>query len=289
MRAGRSPRTSSPSPLSIPRAASEQRSDVLTIAAIAVIVYAVSSVLHEGIGHALTCMAVGGRLQELSSMHVSCSIDDTDRAASRLVSAAGTIATLIGAASGAIALRATPTVRPILKYAFWLFMTVNLFQGTGYWLFSGLGNIGDWAAVIRGLEPRLAWRAVLAIVGAVTYWLSVKFAFGELGPFIGGDIPARYERAVRLSLVPYLVGAALSVGAGMLNRSGGLLLVVISGAAASLGGTSGLAWGTNYLRGAAIPASPVGPIALPRSIPAIVAAIIVGIAFAIVLGPGLRF
>lgn len=269
--------------------AATDRRDVATVVAVAVIVYALASVLHEGIGHALTCIAVGGRLQELSSMHVNCSIDDMDRAASRLVAAAGTIATLIGAGIGLLAFRATSNARPVVKYFSWLFMAVNLFQGTGYWLFSGLGNIGDWSVVIRGLQPALVWRLLLAIVGGATYWLSVKFVFGALGPFIGGDIPGRYRRAVALSLVPYLAGAALSIGAGLLNRSGGVLLVLISGAAASLGGTSGLAWGTNFLRGADIPPSPVGPIAVPRNIPAIVTAIIVGIAFAIVLGPGLKF
>ena len=76
-------------------------------------------------------------------MHVSCSTDDATRAASRLVAAAGTIATLAGAGLGLLAFRATSTARPVLKYALWLFMTVNLFQGTGYWLFSGLGNIGE--------------------------------------------------------------------------------------------------------------------------------------------------
>src|SRR5579863_3649162 len=39
----------------------------------------------------------------------------------------------------------------------------NLFTGTGYFLFSGVLNFGDWAAVIRGLEPRWMWQLGLVV------------------------------------------------------------------------------------------------------------------------------
>jgi hypothetical protein len=42
-------------------------------------------------------------------------------------------------------------------------MTVNLMQAAGYFLFSGLGGIGDWAAVLRHLgwasRRAPAWRS----------------------------------------------------------------------------------------------------------------------------------
>jgi hypothetical protein len=49
------------------------------------------------------------------------------------------------------------------RYFLWLLMTVSLLQGTGYWLFSGIGNLGNWAKVIEGLTPawpaRVRWRS----------------------------------------------------------------------------------------------------------------------------------
>jgi hypothetical protein len=36
------------------------------------------------------------------------------------------------------------------RYFFWLMMTFNLFGVGGYFLFSGIGNIGDWAEVVAG-------------------------------------------------------------------------------------------------------------------------------------------
>ena len=42
------------------------------------------------------------------------------------------------------------------RYFFWLMMmTFNLFGVGGYFLFSGIGNIGDWAEVVAGWQP--AW------------------------------------------------------------------------------------------------------------------------------------
>ena len=46
----------------------------------------------------------------------------------------------------------------------------NLFTGTGYFLFSGLGNFGDWAMVIAGTHPRWPWRALMVIAGAAGYY-----------------------------------------------------------------------------------------------------------------------
>jgi hypothetical protein len=44
-------------------------------------------------------------------------------------------------------------------------MTFNLFEAGGYFLFSGIGNIGDWAAVVAGWRPAWAWRVALVALG----------------------------------------------------------------------------------------------------------------------------
>jgi hypothetical protein len=69
----------------------------------------------------------------------------------------------------------------------------------------------------------------------------------------------------------------------------GLVLVAISAAPASLGGTSGLAWGPQYLRGNIIPRASVSPTAIPRNTGWIVAAAGVGLVFVAILGPGITF
>src|SRR5260370_12481117 len=88
-------------------------------------------------------------------------------------------------------------------------MTVNLYRDTGYFLFSGMGGIGDWGDFIQGLGPQWLWRIGLAIFGAVTYLLAARISLLELRPLIGSDKEQRYRRAVRLSAIPYFARGVL--------------------------------------------------------------------------------
>lgn len=263
--------------------------DRLTVAAISVVVCALASVLHEGLGHGGACLLVGGKPVQLSSMDFNSDTSGLPDWTNRAIAAGGTVVNLAAAAIALAAMRRTRNASPHFRYALWLFTTVNLFLGTGYFLYSGVAGIGDWVSVTRGLNPTWLWRAVLAIVGGVTYWLAVWFALVQLSPFIGADPTDRVRRAYSLTLVPYFTGAALSIGAGLL-KPGGMLLVAISAAAASLGGMCGFAWGPQLLRDATfIPASPDGPIPIARSWPWIIFAAAIAIPFVGVLGPGIRF
>jgi len=168
-------------------------------------------------------------------------------------------------------------------------MTVNLFTATGYFLFSGIGGIGDWAAFIEGLGPQWLWRIGLTIFGATTYLLAARISLFELRPLIGSDKEQRYQRAIRLSRIPYFAGGILMCIAGALNPKG-MILILISAAASTFGGTSGLLWTTDWLnRGTLIPSGPPAePMPIHRSWPLIVAAGAIAIAFIGVLGPSVR-
>ncbi|MEP6618874.1 MAG: hypothetical protein ABJE47_06150 [bacterium] len=265
------------------------RHDFLTVAAVAVIVYSLSSLLHEAVGHGGACLAVRGVATELSSMHFECNLPVTATTAERIVAAGGTVATLLG---GMVALqfyRLAPASN-VWRYALWLFAAINLMQGTGYFLFSGVGNVGDWAAVTEHWKPEWAWRAGLALIGFGLYLAVTIRLFNVLHPFVGGARPRRFIHAIRLAVLPYFVGGALEIAAGARNP-GGVMLVLMSGAAASLGGTSGLLWGPQMLRG---PRTASDMLQIPvsiirRSWPTILVAIVVAAVFIIVFGRGLTF
>jgi hypothetical protein len=125
--------------------------DLLTIVAITIAATVIADFIHEGFGHGGMCVATGGRPLLLSTVHFECSAD------TRLVAAGGTLANLIFGALLWFAERAVK--RPASwRYFFWLLMTLNLFDAGGYFLFSGIGNIGDWAAVVVGNQfGRGAW------------------------------------------------------------------------------------------------------------------------------------
>jgi len=257
--------------------------DALTVGAIGILAYMLGNVLHEGAGHGGACLLVGAKPLVLSSVHFECSLD------SRLVMAGGTLVNLLAGAVFFALERFTGRSYPRLMYFFWISMTVNLFTGTGYFLFSGIGGIGDWGDFIQGLGPQWVWRIGLTIFGAVTYLLAARISLLELRPLIGSTKEQRYRRAVRLSAIPYFAGGILMCIAGALNPKG-MILILISAAASTFGGTSGLMWSTNWLnRGTMIPyGPPAEPLPIHRSWPLIVAAGAIAIAFIAVLGPSVR-
>jgi hypothetical protein len=159
-------------------------------------------------------------------------------------------------------------------------------------MFSGLGGIGDWNAVVAGWPHYVLWRIALAVVGTAAYWfVAVPVALRGLGPFLDRGEPAtgrgRLARAVRLTVVPYLAGGALYVTAGFLNPESPML-VLISAAAASFGGASALAWMAQLLRNRErYPPAAGEPLGIARSWPWLVAGALAAVIFIGLLGPGI--
>lgn len=78
--------------------------------------------------------------------------------------------------------------------------------------------------------------------------------------------------------------------AGALNPRGAIL-ILISAAASTFGGTSGLLWTTDWLnRGTTIPYGPhAEPMPIQKSWPWIIVAVVLAAAFIAILGPSVRF
>ena len=96
------------------------------------------------------------------------------------------------------------------------------------------------------------------------------------------------RRARQLTVTPYLTAGVLACVAAALNPVGPLL-ILISAAAASFGGNSGLAWMWNLLRGPRIPSSEFQMPEIERSRGWIIAAVVLAIGFIAELGPGVKF
>jgi hypothetical protein len=258
---------------------------LVTLAAIGVVVYAISNVAHEG-SHGLACVATGGTPVAFSSTYFECDRLVDDDAAAKFGSAAGTLANLVLAALSFAALRGSPAGATTRRYALWLAFTVNALQAGGYWLFSGAMGVGDWAKVARGPHD-VSLRAAFFVVGLLAYVGAIRLSLRELAPLLGGD--DGWRRARRLMLVPYLAGGALYVAAGLLNPIG-VEIVLMSAVAASFGGTSALAWMYNLLRSPRrSPPGAAEPFAPPTSRPWAIAAAVAAAVFVGVLGPSIRF
>src|SRR5262249_35264446 len=128
------------------------------------------------------------------------------------------------------------------RYFLWLFAALNLLMAFGYLMFSGVLGLGDWAAVIKGWPGQIGWRIAEGGVGLALYFLvTPRLLWSGLEPFLGSGPEDRSRRARTLTLLPYLVGGATFLLAGLLNPHG-LEVILISAVAASFGGTSLLAW-----------------------------------------------
>jgi hypothetical protein len=260
--------------------------DRLTVIAISALAYSLANIVHEGLGHGGACLLLGARPTMFNAIFFNYDETTASDTAQRLISAAGSIVNVIVGLPLVAVLRSRVALSPRWRYLLWLFCAVNLLTAFGYLLYSGVGGIGDWARVIAGARPAWAYRLGLSIAGALLYFVvAPRLLMPALDPFLGRDSAVRSTRARTLSLLPYFTGAATLVIAGVLNPLG-MKIVLISAAAASLGGTSLLAWYP------ATPRSPSSyamepPIGIERSAPWVVVAAIEMAFFVLVLGPGI--
>jgi hypothetical protein len=254
--------------------------DAPTIASIGIVVYILGNIVHEGLGHGGACLLTGGKPLLITAVRMDCSAEN------RLVLAGGSLMNAFAAVVFIFLGRLANS--PRWKYFAWLAMTVNLLSAAGYLAFSGIGGFGDWAVFIQGFSPQWAWRTGLTIVGALAYMLAVRFSLMELRPLIGSDPRQRIVNARRLSTLPYFAGGIVECVAGAFNPQG-WILVALSAAASTFGGTSALLWAPNWLRGNSIPTGPDAvPMPLNRSWPWIIAAAILAVGFIAILGPGIH-
>ncbi|HUK88623.1 MAG TPA: hypothetical protein VLT85_13225 [Terriglobales bacterium] len=243
-----------------------------TIVSVAVVSIGLAALLHEGLGHGVTAWLRGDLVTELTSNHLSSLRPD------RMVEAGGTIVNLI---IGAICLALSHGAgkRADARYFLWFFAAVNLLQGAGYFLFSGLFGVGDWNAVIAGLAHPAALRAAMALLGAVLYVVCVRRLAVALRPFVATH--AEYNTLARL---PYLAACVFYCIAGAFDPLG-VRLLLLSTIPAAFGGISGLLWADVFLPRT----TPTQPLAIKASSAWVWTAIVFGGAFVVVLGRGIEF
>lgn len=208
--------------------------DALTIYAISIVAGILTNVLHEGAGHGVTALLTGAESGVLTTVAWSSAFD------SRWVEAGGTLANLGAALVLWLVLRSTKSLPVPTRYFLLIGCAFNLFTGTGYFLFSGVTDFGDWAVVIRGLHPHWLWRALLVAVGASSYYAAVLVVGIGLVRHLG-ILREQQGRLRKLTIVPYFSAILLASVAGLLNPLG-IKLLWQSALPATAGGQSGLLW-----------------------------------------------
>lgn len=253
------------------------RDDAATICAISVIAIILSTMLHEGLGHAATAIVTLRASGTLTSLAWSSAAD------SRLVMAGGTIVNLVAALVFWLLLRSARYARPSVRFFFLISMAFNLLAGTGYFFFSGVSNFGDWAQVIAGLQPHWLLRTALVVVGVASYYGAIVLVGVSVVRYMGvaADDAPRFRRLLWL---PYFAALIIDGVAGIFNPFG-WQYVFLSALAATAGGNCGLLWLRYYIP------KRIGPgerVLIGRSYAWIAVGAALAVIFIVVFGPGVH-
>ena len=263
--------------------------DTLSVVGLSMLAYILAVLLHEHLGHTLACIGLGGHPIELGAYYVNCDYGRMPDFSIRLVALAGPIISLVTGAIGLAVLDRLSHSSVHLRYLIWLFGTISLMTATGYLLFSGFSGLGDFGTSRDGAlylaRPEWLWRLALVLIGAAGYALVIYLSLRKMDVLIGGEGALRVAHAQKLALTSYLTGTLTAVLIGLLNPHG-LLIVLVSAAASTLGGTSGLAWMMQLLNRKK--ALSVAPLRLGRNWIWLSVGLTVTIIYALILGPTVR-
>jgi hypothetical protein len=201
----------------------------LGIVAVSFLAYSLCDLLHEAAHAVTTLLPLGVRALAISTVAVTTS------RSSPVVAAAGSVANLI--LGLAVILAFVPSVSSPWRYFGWLFGSLNLFNATGYLLYSALLDSGDMAVVFRSFAPPLVWRPLVGLAGLAMYAGAVYVSLLGLRRLASGGVPA--GSIEQCCLLPYWSGGLLLTAGAALNPQSPWL-VLTSGAAVGFGAMVGL-------------------------------------------------
>ena len=208
-----------------------ERPGLVTTIAIAICAYAACDIAHEVLGHGLAT-ALAPQVQAVTLSTVALSTQGS----SPWVAAAGPVANMALGALGFLALRRHRSFSHG-AYFLWLFSALNLLDGTGYLIYSGVLGSGDRAVALAGLHPQAMGRVGMVVVGALAYAGSVAVAAAGVLPWVrNGSLP-RGDLPWHVTPV-YLAGGMLFLAGALLNPLRDLIL--LSGVASGFGAMAGL-------------------------------------------------
>jgi len=252
---------------------------VWTVVGLALLLLPLLTMAHELLGHALACVATGHQPGQLGAYYVEC--DGATGWSRRLVAMAGTGVDVLVACLGLLLWRRAR--RPLPRLMWWIVFTVKGMVAAGYWMFSGVTNLGDWGPAAGGgigpLPWPWLWRGLLFAAGLVAYIAITRKAIAMMGTMLGGG-PAAQRTQWTVAMTLYVVGGLAAVLVSLFNPLG-IFITLVSAVASSFGGTAGL-FNVAYARQSALPPS---DFAVARYPSLLLAGVAVTIAFAAVLGP----
>lgn len=198
--------------------------NVFTLASLGFLVYYITVMWHEVIGHGSLMYLFGCHHFVLTSTSIEASDvpsnATTGTLRGRLISMGGTFANL------ALGFALLPLLKrmmrrgtdPMFSIFLWLLVAVNIFIGFIYPLYSGVFGVADWSEAIVGLPQHGLLRAIEIAIGTALSCLTV-WAFAGFFSYFP-------ESLWRLSLIPYFSSAVVFCVAGLRIPNGTELMII---------------------------------------------------------------
>jgi len=196
---------------------------VIRYALLGMLAFICACVPHEAIGHGGACLAIGGRIELLTSVFFRCD------PGTWLVDVAGTLMNLGVAALAWWAFAKGKLSSTMRLFALFVFV-FNVFWGTGYFIYSAILGSGDLSFIWREHQalPPWLWRTLLGALGIFPYRRAMRVMSTHLQP----RLPV---------LIVYLSAEALAVISVTLARTD-LVAAIREALAESLLASAGLAY-----------------------------------------------
>lgn len=184
--------------------AMKPRDNLVTVGAIALAAMSLVSFDHEALGHGGACLALGGRIQLLSSALFHCS------RTSPLIDMAGPLSNLVIGGLATLFAARVPVRHPELKLLLVLVSAFSLFWEGGYTARAMIEADGDLYFAARDLSggDAIGWRVLLGATGVAIYVLTLAAtsrSLTQLWPY-----RAAARRIARTAWLAAAAGAALA-------------------------------------------------------------------------------
>lgn len=170
-----------------------------TIAAMGLIAYLCADVAHHALGHGAACLALGGRVNLLSSVFVDCSLRGS------AIDLAGPCANLALGLLAALLLRGTPPARDTPRLFLFFLAAFNLFWFCLQLAYSVADRTDDWAWAMQEYRVGgpLRWGAILS--GLLAYAMTIRMLSSSVASYADTR-----RRVVHIMLTAWLAAGGIA-------------------------------------------------------------------------------
>lgn len=186
---------------------SVSKDSVVTIVALGLIAYASADVAHHVFGHGGACLALRGRVDSLSSVHVQCSVTGS------AVDLAGPIANLMVGVGAWLGARIAGPRLVAIHLCFTLVAAFNLFWFGMQLVFSAATKTDDWAWAMQQYHVGEPLRYAMIACGVAVYVLAVRIVAHRLAPF-------GQSRARIIAVTAWVTAGTLAILTALLDPHG---------------------------------------------------------------------